>query len=189
MTDLASCLASRGSASCDEPVEPGAPVDLCSTHLLVAYDWVADDVGVTDLLPAPCVACGGRVGIRYPAGWLCATCEWRAGEGADPDVAVDLRVDVVYYIRFDDRIKIGTSSTPRRRMGALPHHEVLAFERGGRSLEQRRHRQFAASRIPRTEWFETTDALSAHVADLRAGSTDPWTIYARWLSTEIALRS
>lgn len=167
------------------PAEPGAPVALCTGHLLSAHDWVERETGCTDLLPSPCLACGSRVGVRYASGWLCAICEWRVGSLPD-DGAVAPRVDVVYYVRFGDRIKIGTSGNPRRRLAALPHEEVLAFERGSRSLEQRRHAQFSAFRIPRTEWFEANADLSAHVARVAVG--DPWENYALWVSTAIALR-
>ncbi|WP_345763199.1 GIY-YIG nuclease family protein [Diaminobutyricibacter sp. McL0608] len=176
----------RDGRACPEPVDPGAPLALCPNHLLAAYDWVAREVGVTDLLPSPCLACGRRVGIRYPSGWICAACEWRVGDLPDQGV-IDVRVDVVYYLRFADRIKIGTSNNPRQRFAALPHHEVLAFEPGGRMLEQRRHAQFAELRIPRTEWFETGPALSEHVAALQAGVDDPWAQYASWRSRRIAL--
>ncbi len=128
-------------------------IPLCEHHLLVAHDWVAREVGVTDRLPSPCLACGSRLGVRYPSGWLCAICEWKVGD--IPDAAPGaVRVDVVYYLRYRDRVKIGTSGNPRGRFAALLHEEVLAFERGDRELEQRRHAQFAAQRIPRTEWFE-----------------------------------
>ncbi|WP_353807849.1 GIY-YIG nuclease family protein [Agromyces sp. SYSU T00194] len=180
------CGADASGGACAREVEPGAPVPLCTAHLLAAYDWVARGVGETDLLPAPCRACGGRVGVRYPSGWLCAACEWRVGEVPDGDAPP--RVDVVYYLRFDDRVKIGTTANPRGRFAALPHDEVLAFERGGRALEQRRHAEFAAHRIPGTEWFEANAELDAHVAALRASGDDPWHRYARWVSTELALR-
>ncbi|BDZ64298.1 GIY-YIG nuclease family protein [Agromyces mangrovi Wang et al. 2018] len=182
------CRAADASGrACDRMAEPGAPVPLCTRHLLLAYDWVSRDVGVTDLLPGPCRACGGRVGVRYPSGWVCATCEWRAGDVPDGDAAPP-RVEVVYYLRFDDRVKIGTTANPRGRFQALPYDEVLAFERGGRALEQRRHGEFAAHRIPGTEWFEQHAELDAHVAALRAGVDDPWDVYARWVSAALALR-
>ena len=176
-----------GIPSCTAAAAPESPLALCTAHLLEAYDWVARDAGVTDLLPSPCVACGSRLGVHYPSGWLCAVCEWRVGEAPD-DGVVDVRVDVVYYIRFRDRVKIGTSATPRGRIAQLPHDEVLAFERGDRVLERQRHVQFAAHRIPRTEWFELHDELAAHIAELRAGHPDPWALYARWRSEAIALR-
>ena len=172
---------------CRGPVDIDAPLNLCNEHLLAAYDWVARDVGVTDLLPSPCVACGSRVGVRYPAGWVCADCEWRVGDV--PDEELDRpRVEVVYYIRYRDQIKIGTSANPRLRLASLPHDEVLAFERGGRLLEQRRHAEFAQHRFPGTEWFAVHDALLAHVAEVAAGVDDPWHEYERWVVRRLALR-
>jgi hypothetical protein len=173
--------------ACPEPVDPGSPLNLCATHLLVAYDWVARDVGVTDVLPSPCLACGSRLGVHYASGWLCAVCEWRVGDIPDGELERP-RVDVVYYIRYRDQIKIGTSSNPRLRLASLPHDEVLAFERGDRRVEQRRHAQFAEHRFAGTEWFAVHDALLAHIAELRAGVDEPWSAYELWMSRALALR-
>ncbi|MES2169999.1 MAG: GIY-YIG nuclease family protein [Actinomycetota bacterium] len=173
-------------AFCSLPIAPGSPVDLCEHHVLLVTDWAARDYGKTDLLPSPCLACGSRLGVHYPSGWVCAVCDWRVGELPERD-AVPPRVDVVYYLRFGDRVKIGTSANPRTRIATLPHHEVLAFERGDRVLERRRHAQFADHRIPRTEWFEQHEALAAHVAELSEGVSDPWNRYAFWVSRELAL--
>ncbi|MFF1572376.1 GIY-YIG nuclease family protein [Leifsonia sp. NPDC058292] len=185
MTVERSCSVRDGDSPCGAPVTANAPFDVCTTHLLVAYDWVAAEVGVTDVLPSPCLACGSRVGVRYPSGWVCAMCEWRVGDIPDEQTP-DARVDVVYYLRFRDRIKIGTTANPRQRFASLPHDEVLAFELGGRSLEQRRHAQFADHRIPRTEWFELHDELAEHVADLADGVDDPWDRYAFWRSRRLS---
>jgi hypothetical protein len=177
-----------GIAGCAQPIEPGSSLNLCATHLLAAYDWVAREVGVTDLLPSPCLACGSRVGIRYPSGWICATCEWRVGEIPDGDLA-QVRVDVVYYLRFGDRVKIGTSSNPRARLAQLRYDELLAFERGDRATEQRRHAQFASHRFPGSEWFRRHRALDDHIRNLAAGVVDPWDQHKRWLSERLALRT
>jgi hypothetical protein len=183
----ASCgIVSESGVPCAEPVEPGAPLNLCAGHLLAAHDHVAADVGVTDVLPFPCLACGSRLGVRYPSGWLCAICEWKVGSVADEDLA-RRRVDVVYYVRYGDRIKIGTSGNPRSRLASQRFDELLAFERGDRLTEQRRHAQFASHRILRTEWFESHDALSDHIRVLSAGVEDPWARYARWVSEQLAL--
>jgi hypothetical protein len=147
----------------------------------------AADDGVTDLLPAPCRLCGSRLGVRYPSGWLCAICEWRYGELPDDELPPP-RVDVVYYLRLGDRLKIGTSGGPRQRIAQLPHDEVVAFERGGRMLEQRRHAEFAVHRLGTSEWFAFAEPLRAHVTILGAGTVDPWHLYSRWLSEAIALR-
>lgn len=176
----------RGCAidGCGAVVAPDCPVALCAAHLEVAADWQARESGVVDVLPSPCPACGSRLGARYPSGWLCAVCEWRHGELPDHDLAAP-RVDVVYYLRHGDRVKIGTTANPRRRFAAIWHEEVLAFERGDRRLERRRHDQFAAERFPGSEWFHLTPAIAAH-ADALAGGRDPWDLHARWLSEAAA---
>ena len=173
-------------ASCGADPEPGSPVALCTRHLLAAYDWVARDVGLTDLLPSPCLACGSPLGVQWPAGWVCAVCEWRVGDIPNGE-AVPPRVDVVYYIRFQDRVKIGTSSNPRGRLGQLKHDELLAFERGNRRVEQKRHAQFASLRFAQTEWFRWEGAVKDHVAQLQAGVVDPWDQYRLWVSQAATL--
>ncbi|MFZ8757594.1 GIY-YIG nuclease family protein [Microbacterium sp. HMH0099] len=172
---------------CRALADPLAPVPLCDWHLAVASDWGSATTGVTDVLPSPCVLCGSRLGVRWPSGWLCAVCEWRLGDPVDAELPPP-RVDVVYYLRFDDRIKIGTTANPRQRLGAIWHDELLAFERGDRLVERRRHAQFAEDRFARTEWFRASETLRAHVAALADGVDDPWQRFARWTSEEIARR-
>ncbi len=184
--DVTGCALLVGGRPCQTPIDPDSPIALCTAHLLTAHDWIVRDVGVTDLLPSPCLACGSRLGARYPSGWLCAICEWRQGEVPGADVAPP-RVDVVYYLRFGDRIKIGTSGNPRQRLAGLRYDELLAFERGDRAREQQRHAQFSRHRLARTEWFESHDALTRHVGALSAGVDDPWQRYARWKSEAAAL--
>ncbi|HEV7743059.1 MAG TPA: GIY-YIG nuclease family protein [Pseudolysinimonas sp.] len=178
------CLVGAG---CGGDVDAASPVALCELHLALAADWASRESGRTDLLPVACRACGSRVGIRYPSGWICAVCEWRVGEVVDGELPPP-RVDVVYYLRQADRIKIGTSANPRQRFTAIWHEQVLAFERGDRTLEQRRHAQFADERFPGSEWFRMSRRLSAHVASVAAGVDDPWDRYARWVSEAVALR-
>lgn len=152
----------------------------------MAGDWSQREFGVTDVLPSPCRACGSRLGVRWPSGWLCAVCEWRHGELVDAELPAP-RVDVVYYLRYADRIKIGTSAQPRQRLAAIRHDEVLAFERGDRHLERHRHEQFARDRLERTEWFSFSPELAAHIDAIAAGG-DPWDRHARWRSEVLALR-
>jgi hypothetical protein len=175
-----------GAGRCGRAIDEAARLGLCGVHLLEAYEWISREVGITDLLPSPCVACGSRLGIRYPSGWLCAICEWRVGNA--PSETVPPRVDIVYYLRFGDRIKIGTSANPRSRLAQLRYEQLLAFERGGRALEQSRHRQFAAERFGGSEWFHAHPALARHINDLAAGVADPWDQYKRWVSEAIAVR-
>jgi hypothetical protein len=178
------CLVGRG---CAGGVDPASPVALCELHLALAADWAARDSGVTDVLPDACRACGSRVGVRYPSGWVCALCEWRVGDRPDDGLAPP-RVDVVYYLRHGDRVKIGTTGNPRQRFAAIWHEQLLAFERGDRRLEQRRHAQFAGDRFEGSEWFRMSRPLRAHIAVVARGVDDPWDLYARWRSEALALR-
>jgi hypothetical protein len=169
---------------CQVTAADDAPLPVCERHLAVAADWGSRTDGVTDLLPSPCLACGSRVGVRFRSGWVCAVCEWRYGEVPDDDEPPP-RVDVVYYLRHGDRVKIGTTANPRQRFAAIWHEEVLAFERGDRRLERHRHEQFAADRFGGSEWFRLTSAIAEH-SDVIAGGRDPWDVYARWLSEAAA---
>ncbi|MFZ7087871.1 GIY-YIG nuclease family protein [Curtobacterium sp. RRHDQ10] len=178
------CAAER----CRGRVPGDAPVPLCAQHLDVARDFADRSLGTPDVLPTPCPLCRSRVGVRYPSAWICAVCEWRYGEVPDAELPPP-RVDVVYYIRFDDRIKIGTTANPRQRLARLWHQELLAFERGDRTVERVRHEQFAAFRHPGSEWFAVHAELDAHVELLRAGQPDPWARHARWTSEALALRT
>lgn len=130
-------------------------------------------------LPQPCLLCGARAGDRRSGHWFCGVCGWRVGDAPDPDLPPPV-VEVVYYLRWRERIKIGTSRRPRQRLAAIRHEELLAFERGGRSLEQQRHGEFAALREG-GEWFRADAVLRRHVAGL-AGHVPPWDRYARWVS-------
>ncbi|MCR2818435.1 GIY-YIG nuclease family protein [Microbacterium sp. zg.Y1090] len=132
-----------------------------------------------DALPGPCALCGGLAGVRAEGSWVCAACGWRYGAAPDPDLPLP-RIDVVYYLRFDARVKIGTTWRPRQRLAAIRHEELLAFERGARALEQQRHREFGDIREG-GEWFTLDESLAAHIAAVRAAG-DPWTLYSRWLS-------
>ncbi len=135
---------------------------------------------VTDgRLPGPCFVCSNQTGARIGDVWVCATCGWRYGDVPDYDLPLPV-IEVVYYIRYDRRVKIGTSRRPRQRLASIRHEELLAFERGGRRVEQQRHREFAGIREG-GEWFTLTEELRAHIATLRA-SGDPWSLYARWFS-------
>lgn len=133
----------------------------------------------TSDLPGPCHLCGGSHGARIGDAWFCTACGWRYGDVPDADLPLP-RVDVVYYLRYDRRVKIGTSGHPRRRLRSIRHDELLAFEPGDRAVEQRRHREFADIREG-GEWFTLTEQLRTHIETLRAGG-DPWQLYARMLS-------
>ncbi|MFJ4225172.1 GIY-YIG nuclease family protein [Microbacterium sp. NPDC089695] len=133
-------------------------------------------------LPDPCPLCGRSDAVRVSDGLECAWCEWPFGAVPEADIPRAV-VEVVYYLRFDRRVKIGTSRRPRQRLASIRHEELLAFEAGGRDVEQARHRQFATIREG-GEWFTLDAALEAHVATLRT-TDDPWQLYARWVSAAL----
>ncbi len=135
-------------------------------------------------MPFPCRVCGGRAGDLADGSehWVCRRCGWRLGDAFDADLPRPV-VAVVYYLRFGGRVKIGTSERPRQRLAAIRHEELLALERGGRPVEQQRHREFAALREG-GEWFTLSAPLTQHIEALRASSasaSDPWLGYDRWL--------
>lgn len=148
-------------------------------------DIAAREVGRA-ALDAPCRLCGSLRASRRTAGWVCAVCDWPVGAYIDPELAAP-RIDVVYYLRLGESVKIGTTFNPRQRFAALPHDEVLAFERGDRSLEQQRHREFAADRLGTSEWFGLTRRLRTHIRRVAHGR-DAWQEHARWLSAALLER-
>lgn len=184
MPESRECLVGEGCRGAGP--DDGSPVPLCELHLAVAAEWAGAACGVVDALPSPCVLCGSRTGIRYASGWVCGTCEWRHGEIVDTELPPP-RVDVVYYLGFADRVKIGTTSNPRRRFTAIWHDDVLAMERGDRTLERRRHQQFGEERFGATEWFRLSERLIAHIDTVRGG-VEPWDAHTRWMSAALALR-
>lgn len=95
---------------------------------------------------------------------------------ATPTVAFE----VVYYITWGNRIKIGTTRNLRSRMAVLYHDEVLAIEPGSYTLESQRHREFAGSRVERQkEWFHPTPDLISHVKQLRHQNGQPYEAFDR----------
>lgn len=128
------------------------------------------------LLPQPCLLCAHPEGERHDGRWRCAVCGWRVGDVPETDLPAP-RIDIVYYLRWADRIKIGTTHRPKQRLRAILHEEQLAFERGGRELEQQRHREFSDLREG-GEWFTAAPRLLAHVTST-AGGIPPWHAYAR----------
>jgi hypothetical protein len=105
----------------------------------------------------------------------CASCGWgeeldRAAPKPEKSYA-EMRPGyhpVVYYVRFGERVKIGTTTDLEKRLSALPYDELLATEPGHYDVERERHQQFRRSRIyANREWFHLTDEVQAHIASLR----------------------
>jgi hypothetical protein len=171
---------------CPAPAAHADLIALCADHLLLAAEVHGEVAGVTGALPSPCALCRSRIGVRHLDGWTCAVCEWPYGEQPDGDLPPP-RVDVVYYLQFDDRVKVGTTASPRQRFTAIRHDRLLAFERGDRTVEQRRHAEFAEERLGTSEWFALSDRLHKHI-DVLAGGVDPWDRWRRWVAEATAVR-
>jgi HNH endonuclease len=74
---------------------------------------------------------------------------------------------LVYYVRLNGLIKIGTTTQFRRRMHSLGAEEYLAVEPGTYALELKRHHEFAAYRVEGSgELFKPATELLAHAAAL-----------------------
>lgn len=93
-----------------------------------------------------------------------AMCEERIRKAAE-------RPEIVYYIRFGDRVKIGTTKDLAQRLKAIPHDEVMATEPGGPYVEQQRHKQFEHLQVRKgahREWFDLTPELAEHIAVVKS---------------------
>lgn len=74
---------------------------------------------------------------------------------------------IVYYMRINDQIKIGyTANLTQRSRTYPPGTELLAVEPAGAYTERDRHQQFQKYRVRGREWFDPSDELMAHIADL-----------------------
>ncbi|APQ42601.1 hypothetical protein phi16_gp098 [Corynebacterium phage phi16] len=75
-------------------------------------------------------------------------------------------MSVVYYIQFQNLIKIGTTSDLRVRMAELPWDALLLTEPGSYEKERERHLQFNDARH-QGEWFHPTPELLTFIEDRR----------------------
>jgi len=85
---------------------------------------------------------------------------------------------VVYYVRFEDFVKIGTSRNLPSRLRAIPGHELLAVEPGNHATEHMRHMEFGALRFV-GEWFRNDPPLSAFITHVRSVYGSPLDAYER----------
>lgn len=169
-------ILTSNNRDCRHPVVTGSPLNICAKHLQQAAELYASASGhetetrirercpdcnymtLTATLAPPVVTCR-RCGHTHPI---------KTSQVPLPDRRTIKAGDpVVYYIRFGDRIKIGTTQNLSSRLASLPHDELLAVERGDRDLEQERHKQFGQYRITRRgEWFTLGPELLEHIAVL-----------------------
>lgn len=171
---------SRAGKECGYWAMEDSPVNLCRDHLLAAHRFAEDIIpGIsprTRNADYRCAECGylSVYSLRdAPSTLLCDNCgfkgeqsEFDRNERKDKRPAADTATALVYYVQHGDRIKIGTTTNWRNRMGVIPHDRILAFEPGWKSVEADRHEQFAQHRYGRSEWFEPHDVLWDHIIDL-----------------------
>ncbi len=77
------------------------------------------------------------------------------------------RMGYIYIIRFDRHIKVGVTTSPRKRLRGLPHHEVLSvsFHEGASVVEHELHdrlwnfRASFAETCAAVEWYRDSPQL------------------------------
>lgn len=70
----------------------------------------------------------------------------------------------IYYLRLDEKIKIGWTANYIQRMKAYPPHaRVIARHPGARADERDLHRSFKPSRVAGREWYAPTPELMRHI--------------------------
>lgn len=175
--------------SCSAPAQDlvQSPVPLCEQHIMGVYkatnklltaknperDEYALLPSEQQSMPGPCPSCGlcGYLAVTITDRVRClnASCHYQAWiDEFEPvrrrllfEAAADQ--DVIYYMKFRDRVKIGRTNNLQRRCREIVTVElVYGFELGDLQLERRRHRQFADIRAI-GEWFKDTPRLRAHV--------------------------
>lgn len=87
---------------------------------------------------------------------------------------------IVYYMRMDRLVKIGTTRAIYQRVAQIMPQGVVAVELGDRELERQRHTQFIGQHS-HGEWFWLNDEIWAHIVQLREAaaatfgmSTEEW---------------
>jgi hypothetical protein len=152
---------------CMRPVAEGVIISVCRLHMILATS-IAREAGWTKGPVSRVV----RVPVYMP---IAANWHKKLAKSAAPIVTAAYQV--VYYLQFGDRVKIGTTTNLPERLKSIPHDRVLALEPGGFSTEHKRHAEFATSRIHH-EWFNITPKLVAHINDLRltyGDAIESWT--------------
>lgn len=192
----------QDGSDCWRAPEPDGFADICTEHMhMIAKAWVGDQVLqrvrcqtcmtlnlVYDRLTKimMCNECGAVSMLEGTPDWTTTDVDQRHLGTREPNPAypVDLtrpRTDVVYYIRFGDRIKIGTSTNLPNRLGSLPYDELLAIEPGNVEREHSRHAQFRAHRVVgQQEWFHVTPEILGHASALREKYGPPMAAWRSW---------
>ena len=135
--------------------KPEAELGICLHHAIKAYMWVRERGGEA-LNPKP--ARTEPVRIVEPSIVEKAR---RARLASLPSEQLTEQ-GYVYCIRFADRVKIGFSTNPKKRLTALPHDEILGLMPGTRVDEAELHVKFMDYRHS-GEWFYDNPAIREFV--------------------------
>ena len=162
------------------------PVPLCETHIFQVYkatsrflnskkareqEYQLHPLGAPEVL-GPCISCGhsGFLTEHADNEVVCrnASCGYKAPTKDFHRLRRRFlftragKQNVVYYVRFRDRVKIGTTGNLFQRLRHLPVEEIVGYEPGDIHLEKARHEEFNMWRIHH-EWFEIVPSLKAHI--------------------------
>lgn len=174
---------------CEAPASSAtaSQVPLCEVHILDVYKAVnrmltvenpkLDEYALLPLeqqrIPGPCPACGHAgylmLSVADRIRCLSAFCYYESSSAEFEQLRRRLLYDlagersVVYYLKFGDWVKIGTTTRLKQRLQKLQTVEMLyGFEFGGRKLERRRHDNFIHYRMF-GEWFEDNTHIRGHI--------------------------
>lgn len=91
------------------------------------------------------------------------------GRLAPADTPTTSHAPIVYFLRNGNRLKIGTSTNLRERVGSLSlrMRDVILIVEGGRDVERAFHQHFAGQRVKNTEWFAFSGAVNRWVRAAR----------------------
>lgn len=74
---------------------------------------------------------------------------------------------VVYFVRFQNLVKIGFTTNMATRMASVPHDDILGTVPGTMEDEKKCHAAFAHLRV-QGEWFRPEPELLTFISDLAA---------------------
>lgn len=178
---MATCsLIQTSGALCANEPDPDSFFDICTEHWAQIIEDHARRITEPHLLAeVSCPVCrrtiltgpGAPVACANPHCWEDA---WWSQPAPDETTETRNGTAWIYYIRFGDRIKIGTTTSLKGRLASLPHDEILALEPGSYDLERARHREFAPMLVDgQREWFHDSSTLRDHALELRARHGSP----------------
>lgn len=153
------------SRDCQQPVPSDFPMDICEMHALMTTAVVLERGGA---VAKRLIGMYDHVPRVTP----------KDAKKAKP-VIVRGKSSVVYYLRFGDRVKIGTTTNLRSRLAAIPHDELLAVEPGNHAIEHMRHLQFADFRVT-GEWFRNSPDVADHYKYMRSVYGEPMSAFQKW---------